>query len=168
MTDVIQELLKEITERENSFQSKLIKLGHAEIAADYSDITTIRRTIEILSHTTRSISNAASQTGPRPTGNNIDRNTQDDFVLSEAVRQLIHVFGEKPFSVNDFVPLLEQKYNRTDIVDRKSSISATLGNLANNGEIERIEVGKGGAPSIYVKRNRQPVLLEEAKNGSEM
>lgn len=165
MTNILNELSKEIAERESAFQTELERLGFSKLSSDYADIITIRQTFEILSR--KSGSTIEAEQEPIQPENRDDEN--DGFVLADAVRNVINGFADKRFIVDDVVKAIEIEYQRRDIRGRKSSVSATLGNMANAGEIERVIVGKGGSPSVYRIRSNenQQVLLEEAKNGSD-
>lgn len=153
----LKELLSEVAEMESAFKSKLERLGNSELASDYSDITTIRKTYEILSNKQLARPLPAI-TASRASSLHINqRNAEvvkESIGVTDAARSVIRALGNSDFTVNDITSKLIEAYPLLMSTRNKTHVSATLSNLASANEIDRLVEGKGGEPSVY--RAKQP------------
>lgn len=149
MSELSKQLLKEINERESLFAEKLANLGNQELTTLYSDIHTLKRSLEILeirvvSEPTKEI--IESQITLVKSENN---NPQKFNGMTDAVRRAVKRLTKQQFTVNDVYDELVTLFPSDINPDKKPSISATLGNLASSREIERVEGGGPGKPTIF-------------------
>lgn len=146
----LKDFLQEIAELEAVFQAKLTKLGNPELASDFNDIITARKTYEILNaKRLREASPYEPRLESSKTGITDSRIYKTPFGITDATKDAIQVFKGRQFNVNDAYERVCELYPEDMASRNKTHVSATLSNLAANGIIIKVLEGKGGAPSIY-------------------
>lgn len=154
MSDIIQELERECSNLEIQFQASLERTANLALAREYSDIITIRQSIEVLRRRqTKVLVAQPAQQVRQPRVSKPIRATRktNGFVMTQAVEAITKTFGKgERFTIKEVWEKLKQQYpNQALDSDKKRSASATLSNLTAKGEIVRIEKGIGGEPTIY-------------------
>lgn len=162
MSDILTELEKEIANLESQFQNSLTATGNNALYREYSDIITVRQSLEVLkrkANKTPPASNIQASVG----GNiirmrngakktvRITPTPTNGFVLSKAVKDVAKSFNaDEVFSINEvWDKIKDQHPNHVKDDTRKRSASATLSNLTKDGELVRVKKGEGGEPTIY-------------------
>ena len=162
MSDLLQELEKEVNSLETKFQNSLAAVGNNTLSQDYSDIITIRQSLKVLRRKAETESVVPAKESSENHSDNRMRNVAlkaakaqrpkaSGFVLSKAVKEVAKSFaGNELFSIEEVWDKLKELYpNNIKNDGRKRSASATLSNLTKAGELVRVKKGIGGEQTVY-------------------
>ena len=135
MTDIISELEKDLHLREQSFAASLKGLGNSNMAVAFEDMNTIRRTIGIYQNKP-SVTALSPKPPVVPT---VAKNNSDGiFPLRIVTKAIIKELGNQEFTIGTIFDILQDRYPNNMTQDKKPSVSATLSNLGNAGELEKL------------------------------
>jgi hypothetical protein len=173
MSMLLKELQAEAERREAAFSAKLSRLGRDDLAAEYADIITLRNAVEVMGKKSRSgrsyrVNGSDAASGPSSDANLMQNGNGTDmpegFILSDAVRNAIRHIKAERFRASTVFRFLQIEYPFYIHQDKRRSISATLSNLVNYGELSR-EIDSQRKVWYRVVRLRdtgpQPELLPE-------
>ena len=78
-----------------------------------------------------------------------------EFVLTDAIREIASELNDEQFDADWLFDTLKEKYPSDISEERRNSVVATLGYLATQGFLSKIQRGKDGKPAIF-----KPVVQE--------
>ncbi|MBK8466631.1 MAG: hypothetical protein IPL32_12450 [Chloracidobacterium sp.] len=134
-------LKQNIKEQDKEFLKRLAAKNDPELTRFYEFICSLRQTVDLADQIEWKTVSKSADNSVEVKMARIPRTGTEGFILREAVREQIKLFGDRKFSTRQMFDALKKAHPNDVDKSRFASVSATLANLFTKDELEKFNEG---------------------------